>query len=441
VGAMGAVVSPFGATGADDLLASAEQADPDAPRESALNDLELVIGDPIQITDDVDEDAGQSASIATEDIDEGEEEEALSLPTPSFGRRATMVAVQSVELLKSRMHEEPNNWSRHRELAEAMLDAGDRAGGLSELATAMAGAERSSDLPLASSIADEIARLEPEVVRHHQKRVEYAFRMNDRMRLIDSYLSLGDALLNSGQDDKARTVYQRVLDLAPDDPRARAAMDTLAAVETTPTPPPKRVQGASSSPRRRTPIEAPRRRDGSVDDTFIDLGKVLRDEDHPKDLRMVVEEQEPSGDEAADFAEMLRKFKQGVAENVDAEDYQSHYDLAIAYKEMGLLDEAIAEFQKALAGPSNRLPTFEALGQCFIEKGQFKMAASVLSRALGERDASEEKLVGVLYLLGRVTEVQGRHEEALGYYQRVFVVDIEFRDIADRINSLERVGR
>ena len=156
---------------------------------------------------------------------------------------------------------------------------------------------------------------------------------------------------------------------------------------------------------------------------------------------MVVEEQEPSGDEAADFAEMLRKFKQGVAENVDAEDYQSHYDLAIAYKEMGLLDEAIAEFQKALAGPSNRLPTFEALGQCFIEKGQFKMAASVLSRALGERDASEEKLVGVLYLLGRVTEVQGRHEEALGYYQRVFVVDIEFRDIADRINSLERVGR
>ena len=61
---------------------------------------------------------------------------------------------------------------------------------------------------------------------------------------------------------------------------------------------------------------------------------------------MVVEEQEPSGDEEADFADMLRKFKQGVAENVDPEDYQSHYDLAIAFKEMGLLDEAIAEFPR-----------------------------------------------------------------------------------------------
>src|ERR1041384_7630195 len=55
---------------------------------------------------------------------------------------------------------------------------------------------------------------------------------------------------------------------------------------------------------------------------------------------MVVAEEEPTGDEQADFADMLKKFKQGVAENVDAEDYQSHYDLAIAFKEMGLVDES-----------------------------------------------------------------------------------------------------
>ena len=61
---------------------------------------------------------------------------------------------------------------------------------------------------------------------------------------------------------------------------------------------------------------------------------------------MVVAEEEPSGNEDADFADMLRKFKQGVAANVDVEDYQSHYDLAIAFKEMGLLDEAIAEFSR-----------------------------------------------------------------------------------------------
>ena len=155
---------------------------------------------------------------------------------------------------------------------------------------------------------------------------------------------------------------------------------------------------------------------------------------------MVVAEQEPTGDEDADFADMLRKFKQGVAANVDAEDYQSHYDLAIAFKEMGLLDDAIAEFQKALGSLNNRLPTYEALGQCFLEKGQPKLAMSILTRALNE-PSTEEQLVGVLYWLGRAAAELGLAAEALTYYQRVFVLDIQFRDIAQRMSEVERAAR
>ena len=130
---------------------------------------------------------------------------------------------------------------------------------------------------------------------------------------------------------------------------------------------------------------------------------------------MVVAEQEPTGDEDADFADMLRKFKQGVAENVDAEDYQSHYDLAIAYKEMGLLDEAIAEFQKALGSPTNRVPTYEALGQCFLEKGQPKLASSILGRALnerGERGATRRRAVSSWPRRGRAGQ-RGRRAHLL----------------------------
>ena len=156
---------------------------------------------------------------------------------------------------------------------------------------------------------------------------------------------------------------------------------------------------------------------------------------------MIVDEEEPSGDEEADFADMLKKFKQGIAENVAQEDYQSHYDLGVAFKEMGLVDEAIAEFQKALKAPTNRLPTYEALGQCFLEKEQHGIALTVLARALHEKGYTDDDLVGLLYLLGRAAEALGRHEEALSYYQRVFVVDIEFRDIAERISELERSAR
>jgi tetratricopeptide (TPR) repeat protein len=302
----------------------------------------------------------------------------------------------------------------------------------------MAGAERSHDLELASSLAEEIARLEPDSVKHHQKRVEFAFLTNDRSRLIEAYVALADALLRGDQADKARVVYQRVLDLAPDELRARGALDTIPVT----TPQSATPVGRAASSQRPSSKKSSQTKSTSQasDAAFVNLGDWLRDTQAPKDTRMVVEEQEPTGDEQADFADMLRKFKQGVAENVDPEDYQSHYDLAIAFKEMGLLDEAIAEFQKALGSPTNRLPTYEALGQCFMEKSQFKLASSILGRALSER-ASEDKLVGVLYLLGRAAEEQGNPADAVGYYQRVFVQDIQFRDVADRLSSLERAAR
>jgi tetratricopeptide (TPR) repeat protein len=360
-------------------------------------------------------------------------------PAPAAGRSSTLFAAQSVTILEAAVEGEPRDWSLRRELAEAMLEAGDRAGGIAQLETAMQGAEDANDLALAGSLADELARLEPDVVKHHQKRVEFAFRRNDRGRLVESYLALADVLLRSDQAEKARTVYERVLNLDPAEARARAAIDSIPVV--VPPPPPPEPKRASSRVPTARPTPPPTPQPSAAASDFVNLGDWLRDDEGPKDTRMVVEEKEPTGDENADFADMLLKFKQGVAANVDAEDYQSHYDLAIAYKEMGLIDEAISGFQRALAGPANRLPTYEALGQCFLEKGQYRMASSILQRALAERGATDEQLVGVLYLLGRAAEALDKKEDAIDYYQRVFVIDIQFKDVVDRLASVERAAR
>jgi tetratricopeptide (TPR) repeat protein len=236
--------------------------------------------------------------------------------------------------------------------------------------------------------------------------------------------------------DKSRSIYQRVLELAPDDVRAQAAISAMP--EAAPAAPPPPAPGKKATPP--VPIQAAKPTPIG-DDAFVNLGDWLRDEEGPKDTRMVVAEEEPTGNEEADFADMLKKFKQGVAENVEAEDYQSHYDLGVAFKEMGLIDEAIAEFQKALRGPENRVRTYEAIGQCFIEKGQHQMAATILSRALNEKGLGDDQLIGVLYLLGRANEALGKTEPALQFYQRVFVVDIQFHDVADRVNALENAAR
>jgi tetratricopeptide (TPR) repeat protein len=374
-------------------------------------------------------------------------------------RRSNSVLARSVDTLLVKLETNPQDWGLRRQLAEALLDDGDRDAGLRELEASMIGLERAQDLEGARSMADVIIRLNPNSVRHHQKRVEYAFRTNDRARLPEAYLELADALFRSGQADKARAVYQRVLELAPDDARAQAALsafgDPVAPSPTEGTPP---AAAPAVAPREPAPVATPsvraavpavpnvrRRNSGpraapTEPGQFVNLGDWLRDDEAPKSTRMVIDD-EKTGDPEADFADMLRQFKHGIAQNVAEEDHESHYDLGVAYKEMGLLDEAISEFQKALRGPGHRVRTYEALGQCFIEKQQFQVAATILSRALDEPGVTDDQLVGVLYLLGYASEALMRWEAAIGYYQRVFAVDIQFRDAGQRLTRLERAPR
>ncbi len=376
----------------------------------------------------------------------------VEAPTPPV-RRTTSMAIpmlaSSIEDLRDQVAREPENWNLRRQLAETMLDEGHRDEGLAMLEETMSGFERAGQIHEARSVADEIVRLNPLSVRHHQKRVEFAFRDDDKVGLAQAYLDLADALFRDGHPDKSKAVYQRVLEISPTDARALAAIESLSALET-PAPAPERRPTTTVPPpaagKRYTgmitaipepppePAAAPA---ASGDDDFVSLGDWLREDEEPKSTRMVVEEKEPTGDEDADFQDMLRKFKQGVAQNVEEEDHESHYDLGVAYKEMGLLDEAIAEFQKALRGAQLRVRTYEALGMCFLEKGQLPVALTILQRALAEPGAGDEQLVGVLYLLGYVSEGLKRPAEAKTYYERVFAVDIQFRDVGDRLSAVE----
>jgi tetratricopeptide (TPR) repeat protein len=174
---------------------------------------------------------------------------------------------------------------------------------------------------------------------------------------------------------------------------------------------------------------------------FIDLGEWLERTRTPASTRMVTHDEEPENNEQKDFGEMLHKFKEGISRNVDEEDFESHYDLGIAFREMGLLDEAIGSFQKASRGKDLRVRASEAIGQCFMDKGEAGVTMTVLERLVNEPDMSDSRLVGVLYLLGRAAESLGRPADAAGYFQRVLAVQIGFRDAADRLASLAQTSR
>ncbi|MGH7499460.1 MAG: tetratricopeptide repeat protein, partial [Gemmatimonadales bacterium] len=182
------------------------------------------------------------------------------------------------------------------------------------------------------------------------------------------------------------------------------------------------------------PPAAPARAAGG---DFMDLGSLVLDEKGPRDTRMRIDRREPQDeDEQREFHEILEQFKRGIDANLEVDDFQAHYDLGVAFKEMGLLDEAIAEFQKALRAPDGRLRTSEALGVAFFDKGQFTVSEAVLRGAVDTVAEGDDAKIGVLYWLGRACEAQGKDDKAIASYERAMAVDIRFMDLGDRVQRL-----
>ena len=173
---------------------------------------------------------------------------------------------------------------------------------------------------------------------------------------------------------------------------------------------------------------------------YIDLALWLEQTRTPQSTRMVAHDEEPEDNQQKDFEEMLEKFKLGVSRSVDDADFDSHYDLGIAFREMGLIDEAISAFQKATRGSSHKIRASEALGECFIKKGQPAIAVTVLDKIIVQPGLGEESLIGVFYLLGRAAEELDKPATASAYYHRVIAVDMGFRDASQRLASLAGVS-
>jgi tetratricopeptide (TPR) repeat protein len=349
----------------------------------------------------------------------------------------------AIEDLEARVADDPDDPESHQALGEALVESGDRERGVQELDLATAGFENRGNLAHACDLVDEILRLDPNSVRHRQKQVEFAFKLGDKAKLIDAYLELADTLLRSDLPDKARSVYQRVAEHDAGNTRAQAALAMLAPVVAPPPPAPagRPKTKARDTEGRTAPRDAKLkvRDDASDDGEFVDLSAMILSDDMPeRDTRMKVADEEPTGDEEKDFQEMLARFKQGIDENIDEADFQSHYDLGVAFKEMGLLDEAIAELQKALRAPEGKLRSSEALGVCFIEKGAYVVAESILRRALDLPASGDQERLGILYWLGRALEEQGKRVDARELYGRVFAVDIRFRDVGERAKALAK---
>ena len=130
-------------------------------------------------------------------------------------------------------------------------------------------------------------------------------------------------------------------------------------------------------------------------------------------------------------------FKTDVDEQIAADDMESHYNLGIAYREMGLLDDAISEFEKAEKEPSRYVDCQTLKGLSFSDKGDYENAELMFLQALDSSHLEDIQRLNLGYELGLLHERAERSKDALISYQEVFSQDNNYRDVRDKISSLK----
>ena len=151
-----------------------------------------------------------------------------------------------------------------------------------------------------------------------------------------------------------------------------------------------------------------------------------------------VEQPRYAQSEQIDVEEVFQKFKMGVAAQVDASDSQTHYDLGIAYEQMMLLDDAIAEFRVASKDPSREALCHSMIGMIYVKKGQLADATEAFKAGLHAEQVTREEELALLYELGNVWEARKNVKEAIYYFKRVVAMDAKYRDVKSRILDLEK---
>jgi tetratricopeptide (TPR) repeat protein len=162
---------------------------------------------------------------------------------------------------------------------------------------------------------------------------------------------------------------------------------------------------------------------------------------------------EPAPVSPADMGPLKEVFDEFRAElgemgvDADDEDLETHYNLGIAFREMGLFEEAISEFQKVAKAVERGRPfrycmqCYTLLGLAFIDRGQPSIAAMWYERALHLPDIEPESELALRYDLGMAQESAGESEAALKSFSQVYAVNIDYRDVGERIAALQKPAR
>ncbi len=405
--------------------------------EDYEDDLEEDIGDfetVMEASEDVGEDAGEDAGGETEPI--GFDEVQATEPVEQVPDEMSLEEL----LAEADVYERYGLEEKAAEtLEKARVKAPDDQGVLARIAAFDSGTNKVQGLlPVAGDPAQEL----PETEDPHQD------PFSEELEEADFYHS-------QGLNDEASKIYRSILER---DPQQKGALQALSSIEGKDAPeepvstePVDEMSATAFPGEPRGPVETVLESQFDpntakevkskliVEDStpegmsdFLDIAEELRVELAEDDAK---EARTGAADGPVSFEEIFSQFKEGIKETLGDEEYETHYNLGIAYKDMGLFDDAILEFESVTRDPALAQDSLSMMAMCHVEKRDYESAIIAIGQAI---DISNEgSKTGLFYQLGEVREKQKQWSAAASAYEQVQSEDPTFEGIGQAIERVK----
>ncbi len=258
----------------------------------------------------------------------------------------------------------------------------------------------------AEDLYERVVKMDPNHLDALRGLVEIAHINGEKGKMANWGCELGDVLLARAMYGEAKLQFERVLAFDAGNAKATARVARL------------------------------KNMDGVEDVNFGDLRPVRSEVqgaqiDVRDDKNARTEEETQS---LFDLTQILDEFHSAVAEQIPAEDSQSHYDLGMAYKEMGLWKEAAYEFEVARDSQEHRIGALEMLAECYLQTERNEDAIGVLDELLQSADHDTEARLYVAQ--GRAYEALAKWDEAETAYELALELDGELTEAMERLSTL-----
>ena len=227
-------------------------------------------------------------------------------------------------------------------------------------------------------------------------------------KYIEAFHKIAKLYLKEGLVGSAKSNYQSILDIKPNDQEALKALENIG------------NQQEHKEARETIPFVEP----------------VTPKYQYPAEKKAMIEKPSTSAP-SPDISSVSPHETPHEAEiSLLDKDSEVHYHLGIAYKEMGLFDFAITEFELASSDASIKFDCCIMLGTCFMEKKDYDKSIEYYKRASEIKGLSNEKLAGLNFNLGLAYEAKGMISEALDIFNLVLEMDPSFSKAQERIDKI-----